>query len=83
MNDPHDKYWFNIFLSIVNTPQRILSIIKSKLPINISKVRMQNFWCTEKILADYRKKLGRAGCCIRVNTGVMVMFDSMNQTFIG
>ena len=62
--------------------QRILTVIKLQLLINISKVSMQNFWCAEKIFADYRKKFGRTGCCIRVNTDAMVMFNSLYQAFI-
>ena len=48
-----------------HTAQRILPVIKSKLPINIGKVNFQNFRRTKKVFTEHREKLCRAGCSIR------------------
>jgi len=44
---------------------------------------MQYLRCTKKIFTDYSKKLGRVGCSIRVNNGMLVVLNSLNQAFIG
>jgi len=65
------------------TQQRILPVIMLELQINIDKVFVQNLRRTEKIFTDYGKKLGWAGCSIRVNTDTLVVLDSLDQAFIG